>query len=62
MELSPVGALAFLFDPRAAIRGAVPLASAVAEADSIDAARDALAELGIRTELDYEREQVAAGR
>ena len=37
----------------------MPLAAAVAETDSIDAGRDALAALGIRTELDYERETAA---
>jgi hypothetical protein len=60
LELSPLGALGFLFDPaRALASDAVPLARAVAGAGSIDAARDALAALGIRTELDYERERVA---
>jgi hypothetical protein len=59
LELSPLGALGFVFDPaRAFASGALPLANAVADADSIDAARDRLAALGIRTELDYERERV----
>jgi hypothetical protein len=60
LELSPLGALGLLFDPHAALASsAVPLARAVADAESIEAARDTLAALGIRTELDYERERVA---
>jgi len=59
LELSPLGALGFLFDPARTLAAAAPLARAVAGADSIDAARDALAALGIRTELDYERERAA---
>jgi hypothetical protein len=58
-ELGPVGALCFFFDPAATLAAAVPLAGAVADADSIESARDALAALGIRTELDYERERAA---
>jgi hypothetical protein len=54
VELGPVGALAFLFDAVAAI-DELPLARAVAGSESIDEARDSLSELGIRTELDYER-------
>ena len=61
VELSPIGALAFLLDPAVALAAAVPLASAVAGAESIDAGRDALAALGIRTELDYEREHAPTG-
>ena len=39
----------------------LPLAHAVAGAgSSIDEGRDALAALGIRTELDYERERAAS--
>jgi hypothetical protein len=59
LELSPLGALGFLFDPALTMAAAAPLPSAVPGADSIDAARDALAALGIRTELDYERERAA---
>jgi len=60
LELSPLGALGFIFDPAPALASAaLPLARAVAEADSIEAARDRLAALGIRTELDYERERAA---
>jgi hypothetical protein len=58
VELGPLGALAFFFDPVAA-REELPLAQAVRGSDSIDAARDALGALGVRTELDYERARAA---
>jgi hypothetical protein len=58
VELGPVGALAFFFDAVAAI-DELPLASAVAGSESIDEARGALSQLGIRTELDYERARAA---
>jgi hypothetical protein len=58
VELGPVGALAFFFDPVAAL-DELPLARAVAGTESIDAARDELAALGVRTELDYERDRAA---
>ena len=60
VELGPVGALGFLFDARLAIGSAAPLAELVSEAGSIEEARAAMAGRGIRTELDYERERVAA--
>jgi len=59
VELGPLGALAFFFDPVAA-SDELPLARAVRASDSIDAARDALGALGVRTELDYERARAAA--
>jgi hypothetical protein len=58
VELGPVGALAFFFDPVAAVEE-LPLARAVRGSDSIDAARDELAARGVRTELDYERDRAA---
>lgn len=58
-ELGPVGALAFFFDVRIAYEHAVPLARAIAEASDIEAARATLAERGIRTELDYERDRAS---
>jgi hypothetical protein len=58
VELGPVGALAFFFDALAALPE-LPLAQAVRDSDSIDAARDALAARGVRTELDYERDRAA---
>jgi hypothetical protein len=58
VELGPLGALAFFFDPAAA-SAELPLARVVQDSDSIDAARDSLAALGVRTELDYERDRAA---
>jgi hypothetical protein len=55
VELTPLGGLTFFFDPATAVRETAPLARAVAEADSLDAAQAALAAAGIRTELDLER-------
>ena len=59
VELSPVGAVCLLFDPRAAVPE-LPLVRAVASSDSIAAGSAALAAIGVRTELDYERERAAA--
>jgi hypothetical protein len=62
VELGPVGALTFVFDPVAAVEGGeLPLARAVAEARSIEEARSALAALGVATELDYERRRAREG-
>lgn len=58
VELSPVAALAFVFDLEAAL-AELPLVEAVASADSIEAARDALNALGVGTELDYEEARSA---
>jgi len=58
VELGPVGALAFFFDAAAATRE-LPLADAVADSQSIEEARAALAARGVRTELDYERARAA---
>jgi hypothetical protein len=60
VRLTPLGALTFFYDLRLALDGSAPLARAVANADDLEAARDALAALGIRTELDYERERAGA--
>jgi hypothetical protein len=57
VELTAFGALTLLFDPAAAAETTVPLARAVREADGIENARLALQELGVRTELDLERER-----
>jgi hypothetical protein len=56
VALGPLGALTFFFDPVAG-QGCLPLARAVAGGDDLEAARSALADLGIRTELDYERDR-----
>jgi hypothetical protein len=58
-----VAALAFSFDPVAGTP-AVPLAAAVQDSTSLEAARESLEAQGLRTELDYEREratEAAAG-
>ncbi len=59
VPLSPIGGLTFLFDPRAALACAAPLAVAVQEAGSLEDAERILAGRGIRTELAYERELYA---
>ena len=61
VELGPVGALTFLFDPVAAPSAALPLAHAVADTGSIEEGRAALAARGVHTELDYERSNSGAG-
>jgi hypothetical protein len=55
VELTALGALTFFFDPVAAAGSAVPLAAAVAPAASLEEAHDALAAMGISTELELER-------
>ena len=61
VELGPVGALTFVFDPVAAPSEALPLAHAVADAGSIEEGRAALAARGVQTELDYERSRAGEG-
>jgi hypothetical protein len=56
VELSPVGALTFYFDVSAAVRSAARLAAAVADARDLDDANAILHALGVRSELDYERD------
>ena len=58
VHVSPVAALCFLFDLVAA-EPELPLARAVHGASSLEEARDALAGLGVGTELDYERRRAA---
>jgi hypothetical protein len=60
LELSSVAALTFYLDVDITISAAGRLARAVAEADSLDEANDALNGLGVRTELDYERNAAGA--
>ncbi len=52
--LGPVGALAFHFD-LAAAAAELPLARAVKDVDGLEAAREALHDAGVTTELDFER-------
>jgi hypothetical protein len=56
VELSPVGAITFYFDVVAALGSAARLAAAVTEARDLDHANELLHGLGVRTELDYERD------
>lgn len=56
VPLSPLGALTFYFDPATTVASVAPLARAVIDARSLDHANDLLHEVGIRTELDFERE------
>ncbi|MET0972273.1 MAG: DUF1152 domain-containing protein [Thermoleophilaceae bacterium] len=56
VELSPVGALTFYFDVSAAVRSAARLAAAVSSARDLEHANELLGALGVRTELDYERD------
>ncbi len=59
VELTPIGAMTFLFDPRAAVPRAAPLAAVVRDAANIEEARNALAAVGVETELDLERARAA---
>jgi hypothetical protein len=55
-ELDSLAAITFYLDVEVAYRTAGRLASAVAEAASLEQANDALGRLGVRTELDLERD------
>jgi hypothetical protein len=59
VELSPVAALTIFFDVLVAIEAAAPLARAVDAAGSLEEANDTMHRLGVRTELDWEREHAA---
>jgi hypothetical protein len=61
VHLSPVGALTFFFDPVAALEKVAPLARAVRDAGSLEQAHEALAALGVATELDLERARARGG-
>jgi hypothetical protein len=56
VELSPLGALTIYFDPVVAVQTAARLAAAVGDAGGLEDANERLHALGLRTELDYERE------
>jgi len=62
VELSPVGALTFYFDVAAAVGSAARLAAAVVDARDLEDANEILHGLGVRTELDYERDAVHTAR
>jgi hypothetical protein len=55
VPLTPLGGLTVLFDPTRAGESALPLARAVYDADSIEQAHEALAAIGVRSELALER-------
>src|SRR5262249_29685966 len=55
VELTPVGALTFFFDPLQTLETAAPLATAVLPAGSLEEAHEALLDLGVSTELELER-------
>ncbi len=57
VQLTPLGGLTFYFDPGLAVERTAPLARAVAKAKSLEAAQEALASAGVRTELDLERQR-----
>jgi hypothetical protein len=59
VQLTPLGALTFFFDPLAAAGAAVPLATAVSPAASLEQAHEVLTGMGVRTELELERERAA---
>lgn len=59
VERTPAGALTFFFDPAAAIASAARCARAVLGARDLLDAQEILSELGIRTELDFERDAAA---
>jgi hypothetical protein len=56
VELSPVGALTFFFDPKVALGSAARLAAAVRDARDLEHGNEILHGLGVYTELDYERD------
>jgi hypothetical protein len=60
VPLTADGGRLVCFDPLIAIASAARLAAAVADAPSLDAAQRILTGLGVRTELDYERDAAAA--
>jgi len=59
-ELTPLGALTFYLDPAATIASAARLAREVRGAAGLDEAHERLHALGVRTELDLEREATSA--
>jgi hypothetical protein len=56
---TPAGGLTFFFDADLAIASAARCARAVLDAPDMEAAQQILSGLGIRTELDYERDAAA---
>jgi hypothetical protein len=56
VQLSPLGAVTVYLDPVAVVGSAARLAAAVVDAPDLEAANRALNAIGVRTELDLERE------
>ena len=59
VDLSPAAAVTFFFDPEAALESAARCAAAVYDAGSLEDANELLHEIGVRTELDWERDRAA---
>jgi len=62
LQLSPLAAMTFFLDVPATVRSVGRLAQAVDDAGSLEEANEALHRLGVRTELDLEREAAEAAR
>jgi hypothetical protein len=60
VTLTAAGGRVWFFDPLVALRSAAHLGRAVRDARDLEDAQRILAEMGVRTELDYEREAAAA--
>ena len=60
LELSPVAACTFYLDPQTTVAVCGRLARAVAQATDLEQASQALNEIGVRTELDLERDAARA--
>jgi hypothetical protein len=61
LELMPAVALTVYFDVTIAYESSAPLARAVMDATSLDEANETMRAMGVRSELDWERD-AAAGR
>jgi hypothetical protein len=59
VELSPLGALTVFFDVAVTVGAPAPLAAAVLDASDLEDANERLHALGVRTELDLERQPPA---
>jgi hypothetical protein len=62
VELTELGGRLVCFKPSAALRSAARLASAIADASDLEQANDTLHRLGVRTELDKQRDEAAVRR
>ena len=61
VDLRPIAADTYFFHPRPAIRSAARLAAAVMDAAGLEEANEALHDLGVYTELDWERDAPHTG-